>query len=685
MTPSTLLRAEVWRIPVESRGLLAISQIQGPDGDVRDLSSYEDMRWDFRPYIATVNVQRRDGIIDFAAALPSGARLSEPEHVDLLQATKALIYVRWMFPAVKSGKRLKARTVIGEWKSLGLLLNWMIENGVQRFQDITAEVAQKFVSWLIDRRNRNGYSIRNGLKPAALIDTMYHSRSMLPDAPREHPWPDSGVSIELGVRRSDLTLLGATTEIIPRRLLIKLGAYAQKLVAEDVQPVLEAWTSIWQEVDRIVDEMRHEEELQKDLRWGRVNHQSCSKKERMLYKEFGSRLPPIARAHGYADIDSLLVDVHNLTAACYALCGVFSGMRDSELAALKHGCFKRTIEPDGEEYCWLEGLVFKTEEDPRPGRWMVPPVVERAVRRAEAISAPLVRRGARLLELLQADYSVSEDESKRSKIAMEIEGLRKLDNCLFLRTHTSNLLPSSPTNSSTNAWLKDLAADAELTLELDDMGEVRDRVRLTPGVVWPLATHQFRRTFAVFVARNLLGDVRYLRHHFKHWSIDMSLHYASDPTLDDSVFETVSSMRDELQAEVVAGWIVGDQKVAGGRAPQVVQFRSRNTVKTVKDARDLARSLGDGIYVRGTGHSWCLTETEGCGGEGLYDAIRCVGCGESLIDESHVPVWQAIRDQQIELLDSPDLGVPAKTRVQRHLDAADAVLRDLAGSGGSAR
>jgi hypothetical protein len=683
MRPSTLPSAEIWRIPAESRGVLPISQTTGPNGEVLVVSTYESVVWDFSPYIRTVNLKAYELRIDFSWAVPSGSRLSDPEHSDLLASVKEFIYVRWMFPAVKSGKYLKARTVIGEWYALRRLLDWMIQNGVRQFREITPQVAKSFIGSIIERRDRNGYAKKSGIKPASLIETLYQSRSFLTDAPRNHPWPDSGVEIELGFRAADRHRGVATTEIIPRRLLIKLGSFAQRLLTEQAPRILEAWQAVWSEANRVIDDMKREEILEQDLRWGRVKHKTVSKKESILHKQFADRMPPIIRSHGYEDADAFLADVAILASACYALCGIFSGMRDSELSALRHGCFRRTVEPDGEEYCWLEGLSFKTEEDPRPGKWMVPPVVEQAVHCAEAITTPLIQRNFLLQDMLRAEYATVDDVAERIKIGLKIEDHRKLDNCLFLRTHSLKLVPAAPTNNSTNFWLKELATAAGLTLELDDMGEVRDRVKLYPGVTWPLATHQFRRTFAVFVARNLLGDARYLRHHFKHWSIDMTLHYAHDPTLDDTVFESINSMRDELQAELISGWIVGDQCVSGGRAKQVIQFRDRNSVKTVKDARDLARSLGDGIYVRGTGHSWCLAENEGCGGEGLYDAIRCVGCGESLIDESHIPVWKAIRDQQVELMQSPDLGVPGKTRAQKHLDAANTILRELGPAGGN--
>lgn len=353
MRSPILQRAEIWRIPAASRGFLPISRTTGPDGTVLDVSTYESMIWDFSPYIPTVNVNWLDSSIRFTAPLPSGARLSAPEHAGLLASAKAFIYVRWMFPAAKSGKYLKARTIIGEWRSLAYLLDWMILNGIRAFKDITPDLARAFLDAQIARRDQNGLAKRNGLRAATLVETLYHCRSHLADAPQQHPWPDSGVLIEYGIRRADRAIDGAATEIIPRRLLVKLGSFAQTCIAQRGPRILEIWRATWAEIASVVDDFRREERLQLDLRWGRVKRKTFPQSVSALEKQFSDRIQAVARSHGYADAEAFLADVALLSTACYVVCGIFSGMRDSELTSLRPDSFKRTIEPDGEEYCWL--------------------------------------------------------------------------------------------------------------------------------------------------------------------------------------------------------------------------------------------------------------------------------------------------------------------------------------------
>src|SRR5450830_391223 len=63
--------------------------------------------------------------------------------------------------------------------------------------------------------------------------------------------------------------------------------------------------------------------------------------------------------------------------------------------------------------------------------------------------------------------------------------------------------------------------------------------------------------------------------------------------------------------------------------------------------------------------------------ERVYDAIRCVKCSESVIDQSHVGIWKEIRLQQIETLAWPDMGIPTIERAKNHIREAEAVLCDL--------
>lgn len=197
------------------------------------------------------------------------------------------------------------------------------------------------------------------------------------------------------------------------------------------------------------------------------------------------------------------------------------------------------------------------------------------------------------------------------------------------------------------------------------------------GNIWPIATHQFRRTFAVFVAKNLIGDLRYLRHHFKHWSMDMTLHYARHERGDEALISEIISERDRLHRIIVSDWFSNEAPLTGGGGRSVMAFRSRNNVKTAKNIHDAVANLADGLFIRSTGHSWCLSNTECCGGQGLYDSLQCTACDNAIIDQTLLPTWKGIRAHQATVLGLDDIGEPVKHYARQQIEAADQIIQEL--------
>ncbi|MBN0217670.1 hypothetical protein ACUS6W_32595, partial [Pseudomonas aeruginosa] len=58
----------------------------------------------------------------------------------------------------------------------------------------------------------------------------------------------------------------------------------------------------------------------------------------------------------------------------------------------------------------------------------------------------------------------------------------------------------------------------------------------------------------------------------------------------------------------------------------------------------------------------------------------CVDCNMALIGPEHLPVWKEIAEQQLVVLQLPDMGVPAKSRANHILEKANQVISKLDGS-----
>ncbi len=647
------------------RNDLAVTYIAGDDGRPIAISNYGNNIWDFSTYIRNKNTGVR--YINFDFVLGDGINLTDDTASGLLHAAKAFIYTRWLAKSPRSSKHIKAATLIACWINLKLLLRWMHANNMDAFDKLTPEQCMRFANFITANKTIKQRKIIGHLECLELI---YHFRDKIDRPMNQHPWPDDTAFTIAGARRSG-GMYDVKTELIPKRIYAMLGSKALNYIEHESERILSTWLAFhfayseeiglaeYHAQKRMAKGFKRQYQTLQTVTYDIARARSFSKVKKTL------------ESNGFSHLTDLDNEVRFLRTCCYIVIAMFSGMRDSEVTSLKINCFERSSDMDGEEYCWLHGMTYKLEDQPKPAKWMVPEIVEKAICVVNEIRRPIASYIAQQADL---NFELAETQAYAAKAA---DDAAILGENLFFSWRALGTRPEFLVNSHTNKWLKLVAERFELVVQGEDLSEVIDREVIIPESFWPLTTHQFRRTFAVFVARNVLGDVRYLRHHFKHWSMDMTLHYAKDPLFDDSIFESVLSKRDELQASIISGWLARNQNLSGGRAEHIVNFRGRSEVKTAKNPQALAKAIGEGIFIRGTGHSWCLATTKGCGGEGLYDAIRCAGCGEGIIDQSHLIIWQRVRDQQIEALSWPDLGDPAWERASRHLREAERVLGEL--------
>ncbi len=637
--------AELSILDKAARDILPMSI--GPSGQV--ISNYGDSTWDFWPYIRINNSCDAEKQINFNYKFLDGSLLTDPVHVELLESTRAFLYVRLRHKHPKSGLVQSHSSIIALLERIKILLKWMVVNGYQRFADLTPAACRAYVQ---DTKARK-------LAPQSLsvlfscIEDLYIFRKHLPDALSAHPWLGESVRSLSGHIGSARDRKG-TTEKIPDRLSKKLAQGALHYVVSGYGEQLLAC---------------------------REAYEACRGKNwRDKLKAIDKNLKKL----NLKDYSAVKKESYRMYTACYVVISLFCGLRDSEMGSLKINCYTDHEGWDGAVYGWIKGLSYKLEKDPKPSEWMVPPVVQTAVLLAEQVSTPIRAK----LEAEIADLEKILKSAKLGKLTNIKEKDRKNDidmlhrlkerrHLLFLNKASFSSTVNPWSNNITNVRLKDLAKHLNLRVEPEDLGQIMNTTRIGVGNFWPLASHQFRKTFAVYVARNALGDVLYLREHFKHWSLDMTLYYAVSDLdhIDETLFEDVLTERDELQSVIVEGWITTDKPLTGAGSVAVKKFRNREEVRVAKDHRELARKLSTGFFIRGTGHSWCTAEK--CKGLGIYDVLECKDCENRLIDETHLMVWRGIRNQQIELLRMDDLGDPMWQRAKDHLRYAEQILQEL--------
>lgn len=351
--------------------------------------------------------------------------------------------------------------------------------------------------------------------------------------------------------------------------------------------------------------------------------------------------------------------------ACYIVIDMFSGIRNSEVLSLSAGCLSRRMGRDNSaEILLLHGSIYKTGQ--RAKAWQVPPIVEDAIRALERLSA--LSRTLLEQEEVELESRLKKSIAKeRLRIANRLATVRSQKDKLFLgfRANHIAVVCGSALNLDLRAFCEDFG-----------INDAADRP-------YRLHSHQFRRTYAYFMARSQLGDLLTLRDHFGHSSLDMTTYYA-DGAADqfESDIELIDMVADEKQTrqiEIMGGYLDSDMPLANGMH-WLKEWRS--TVRTAENKEALIAQYSGAITLNGTGHSWCVGSAKGtsCGGLCVFEAQKCVDCNYGIIGQEHRPVWEGIRDQQKEAIALNDMGVSGVARAQNLLGYAEKVLMRLDGS-----
>lgn len=352
------------------------------------------------------------------------------------------------------------------------------------------------------------------------------------------------------------------------------------------------------------------------------------------------------RDTGTIDIrDSALIAIRD---ACIYLIAISSGMRAEEIGGLETGACTSEVR-NGICFNWLHSIEHKTGK----GRvvYLVPDMTIGVMKVLEEYARPLQQR------LKAAITQQLSDSSRKRRTADELLAIRRMEvdsRRLLLTCRGPTIGVYSLAHAGVNIGLR--------------------RVAEAAGTSWRLLSHQARRTYARMFAESQLGrrSLLFLKWQFKHSSMEMTELYAANPNQDASLFDEILEEIVDVKSELLDTWM-GDSQLSGGAGRKIVEVRAI----PVESRAELIQTTAQQVHIRATGHAWCLSQQRGCGGAGLYESGRCVDCNSGVIDFSFSEVWTGIYEQQLELLQVPDVGPGARDRAKRDLDKARLVLEEL--------
>lgn len=339
----------------------------------------------------------------------------------------------------------------------------------------------------------------------------------------------------------------------------------------------------------------------------------------------------------------------DLRTASYIVLASTSGCRNHELANLQSGAHRRTEDDEGEIYHWMRSTSEKTDEGIHD--WMIPEAAVRALRVMERWAAPYQAIIAN--EIIQRRRINAQDP--------QIPEAQKHRHSLFLGLNMRNSNVRTLTAHSWNGTLKAFAKDC--------------------GLSWELSTHQFRRKFANYAAHSRFGDLRYLKEHYAHWSMDMTLGYAMDESwglhLDLELYMEIQGEMEDIKLGIVDNWMA-DESLAGGYGRAINRWqREPQNLLIFKDRASMLKSIAESTAIRSNGHAWCTADNDGCVGNTL-EPTRCGGgCNQAVIGRAHAPFYQRLYDDLKGLMNCEDIGEGGRQRAVRDLNRCRDVLVQL--------
>jgi integrase len=350
------------------------------------------------------------------------------------------------------------------------------------------------------------------------------------------------------------------------------------------------------------------------------------------------------------DARALAIEERMLQAACYVVCAYLTGMRDSEVQAMRSGCLSISRSEDGiVDRHRVRSIVYKGEKaEGVPAEWITIAPVAEAIRVLERLSA-------------------------------------------LGRGDTDTLWPALNLGRPKGRMLS--------TAIVANLNEFRDRIDSRcaandAAAPWRLTTRQFRRTIAWHIANRPFGTIAGMIQ-YKHASVAAFEGYAG---------ASRSGFRDEVETERRLGQVDDiltyfDERQTGarlsgpaatrvGRAldgaadalppfPGMIADRGRLRVQLASIARTLhVGALADCFFDPAT--AVCLRRVNGKDHTTpLISMCEPTRCPNACITARHRPNWERTADEANALLKEKRLSTLQRTALQAEVRRIEQVLAEL--------
>jgi integrase len=531
--------------------------------------------------------------------------------------TNARAMAKWII----WNKKLKGNSVASLSNNLNNLVSfysWLSKSDTLAAQGFNAFSAQQYVlhvNAMKVKREGQWKSLAPGTKAVKLLalESIYQYCHPF-EYVEEHPWPESSASEQAG-------LVGAV-------LAESRNKPKTPIIHDDTLKALCSFTKgFFDRADELLDLNGKLNAFE-----ATAKHASDQARQKRTYLQ--------SLDTEFDKVDELNEALLLLRDSCLFWILLTTGMRIHEALGIKRGAYRKETKDD-ETYYYIETVSKKTYTG--LAEWIAPKIAIDAIKILERYSSDLQAR----VELDLAAARARNDHK-------EVNRLENITNKVCL-THY-------PKGSSVTVLGAGTVTERRLP-----------KLCTKIGSDWNLSSHQFRRTFANYVVHSQLGDIRALKDHFKHWSIQMTALYAYNDKLDKEVFEELLREQYWVEEQIKFDWFGLDAPLAGGAiAERIMKVRGdEEHIKTFKTREDMVRAYSGNIPIRATGIAWCTNDDDGCMGG------KCDECDHGIIDKNNQKHWEGMLIQQFDLSQMDDIGEAGQAAVENGMARCENVLTSL--------
>lgn len=584
------------------------------NGASHPLSYFNDNVWDLRPIFL------RESAPDSIKKLNWDTYpFNNILYKDLTTKAKLFIYSLWSDP-IEHLKFPKSATLRKKFNSIKSLCTWLANSNYFDFSN--EKSFYEYSAYL----KTTGNSEQTRDMKLTVIRELYHQSCKIPlIGVHRLPWDgdDPMATEKREQNRSEIRYIPDTV--------------AQAIISQVI-------TFIEKKGPHIIEGVRATKEAQ-----------NIAKAKKMHPDNISRERGKAAKRYDFEGTKDLNEQERILRDCCYICILNFSGMRQSEVLSIKINSIRIENHPNGEMVNWLDATLYKTSgnENGEPASWIVPDIVITATATLEKLREIYVDDINAYLHFLEeeilAGTNVSENRIKHQKASNSFLNL-------FVTYDSASNSWGTVTGKTMDKYLKIFCKDHNID--------------------HTLSSHQFRHTFARMVARHKLGDLHYLRVHFKHWSQDMTNHYAGVASNND-IFDEISVETLRHKETIIHSLLESSEELFGKRGESLREFRG--TIINGESIEIIAKSLAKDTYIRGNGHSWCISSPgKQCSGICVYDRTLCVKCDNAVIEKHrHLPVWHELKDQLHSTMKMTEVDSPARARAEKQLASIEKLIRRM--------